>query len=100
MRLLRMRFAARAVPLGRSRGWTQKSLVIAQAALSLVLLSAAGLLTQSLYNMQRQNFGFETPNRYIRAHRSANGRIQAASKCRHSFANFTIRLQRFRASAR
>ena len=50
---------------GRSRGWTQKSLVIAQAALSLVLLSAAGLLTQSLYNMQRQNFGFETPNRYI-----------------------------------
>jgi predicted permease len=50
---------------GRSRGWAQKSLVIAQAALSLVLLSAAGLLTQSLYNMQRQNFGFETPNRYI-----------------------------------
>src|SRR5580700_6542206 len=50
---------------GRSKGWAQKSLVIAQAALSLVLLSAAGLLTQSLYNMQRQNFGFETPNRYI-----------------------------------
>src|ERR1700723_1173310 len=50
---------------GRSRGWTQKSLVIAQAALSLVPLSAAGLLTQSLHNMQGQNFGFETPNRYI-----------------------------------
>jgi predicted permease len=50
---------------GRSGGWTQKSLVIAQAALSLVLLSAAGLLTQSLRNMQSQNFGFETPNRYI-----------------------------------
>ncbi len=50
---------------GRSGGWTQKSLVIAQAALSLVLLSAAGLLTQSLHNMQSQNFGFETPNRYI-----------------------------------
>ena len=46
-------------------GWAQKSLVIAQAALSLVLLSAAGLLTQSLRNMQGQNFGFETPNRYI-----------------------------------
>jgi predicted permease len=46
-------------------GWTQKSLVIAQAALSLVLLSAAGLLSQSLRNMQSQNFGFETPNRYI-----------------------------------
>jgi putative ABC transport system permease protein len=50
---------------GRSGGWTQKSLVIAQAALSLALLSAAGLLTQSLHNMQSQNFGFETPNRYI-----------------------------------
>jgi predicted permease len=46
-------------------GWAQKSLVIAQAALSLVLLSAAGLLTQSLRNMHGQNFGFETPNRYI-----------------------------------
>jgi predicted permease len=50
---------------GRGGGWTQKSLVIAQAALSLVLLSAAGLLTQSLHNMQSQNFGFETPNRFI-----------------------------------
>jgi len=46
-------------------GWAQKSLVIAQAAMSLVLLSAAGLLTQSLHNMQGQNFGFKTPNRYI-----------------------------------
>jgi predicted permease len=50
---------------GRGGGWTQKSLVIAQAALSLVLLSAAGLLTQSLRNMHAQYFGFETPNRYI-----------------------------------
>jgi predicted permease len=39
--------------------------VIAQASLSLVLLSAAGLLIQSLRNMQRQHFGFETANRYI-----------------------------------
>jgi predicted permease len=50
---------------GRGGGWGQKALVIAQAALSLVLLSAAGLLTQSLRNMHGQNFGFETPNRYI-----------------------------------
>jgi len=49
----------------QSGGWTQKSLVVAQAALSLVLLSAAGLLTQSLRNMHGQNFGFETPDRYI-----------------------------------
>jgi predicted permease len=50
---------------GQSVGWTQKSLVVAQAALSLVLLCAAGLLIQSLRNMQRQDFGFETANRYI-----------------------------------
>ena len=49
---------------GRGGGWTQKSLVVAQAALSLVLLSAAGLLMQSLRNMHSQNFGFETANRY------------------------------------
>ena len=47
-----------------SGGWMQKSLVVAQAALSLVLLCAAGLLTQSLRNMHGQNFGFEVTNRY------------------------------------
>jgi len=46
-------------------GWTQKTLVVAQAALSLVLLCAAGLLIESLRNMQHQRFGFETANRYI-----------------------------------
>ncbi len=50
---------------GRSRGWTQKSLVVAQASLSLVLLCAAGLLTKSLSNMESHYYGFETPNRYI-----------------------------------
>jgi predicted permease len=48
-----------------SGGWTQKSLVVTQAALSLVLLCAAGLLTQSLRNMRQQDFGFEVENRYI-----------------------------------
>jgi putative ABC transport system permease protein len=46
-------------------GWTQKSLVVAQVALSLVLLCAAGLLTQSLRNMQHQSFGFDVANRYV-----------------------------------
>jgi predicted permease len=50
---------------GQSVGWTQRSLVVAQAALSLVLLCAAGLLTQSLRNMQHQQFGFNTKNRFI-----------------------------------
>ncbi len=46
---------------GRNGGWGQKALVVVQAALSLVLLCAAGLLTRSLSNMQHQNFGFDTP---------------------------------------
>lgn len=43
----------------------QKTLVIGQAAMSLVLLSAAALLGQSLRNLQHQNFGFETSGRYL-----------------------------------
>jgi predicted permease len=43
----------------------QKSLIICQAALSLVLLVAAGLLTKTLNNLQHQNFGIETANRYV-----------------------------------
>lgn len=45
------------------RSWAQRSLVIAQAATSLVLFSAATLLGQSLRNLQHQNFGFETQGR-------------------------------------
>src|SRR5579871_635691 len=58
-----LRGAGRAV--GTGRAWTQKSLVIAQIAVSLVLLSAAALLSQSLRNLEHQNFGFETQGRYI-----------------------------------
>ena len=47
------------------RSWAQKSLVIAQTAMSLVLLSAAALLGRSLRNLEHQNFGFETQGRYI-----------------------------------
>lgn len=43
----------------------QKSLVVLQAALSLVLLAGAGLLTRSLLNLQSQQFGFQTRGRYI-----------------------------------
>ncbi|HMD20988.1 MAG TPA: ABC transporter permease [Alloacidobacterium sp.] len=50
---------------GQGSSITQKSLVVLQAAVSLVLLCAAALLTQSLRNMQHQNFGFDTNNRYI-----------------------------------
>ena len=51
--------------VGGRRSWAQKSLVIGQAAMSLVLLSTAALLAQSLRNLEHQNFGFETEGRYI-----------------------------------
>lgn len=50
---------------GRNRQWLLKVLVIGQAAVSLVLLSAAAMLSQSLHNREHQNFGFETSGRYL-----------------------------------
>src|SRR5271165_2561759 len=43
----------------------QKSLVVAQVAFSLVLLALAGLVTQSLRNLETLNFGFESNGRLI-----------------------------------
>lgn len=43
----------------------QKSLVITQVAFSIVLLIGAGLVTQSLRNLEYQNFGFVTEGRLI-----------------------------------
>jgi putative ABC transport system permease protein len=56
--------------VGRERGFfntagAQKTLVIAQAAVSVVLLSAAALLGQSLRNREQHNFGFNTSGRYL-----------------------------------
>jgi putative ABC transport system permease protein len=49
---------------GRS-SWPQKALVVTQAAMSLVLLSAAAMLGQSLLNMENQDMGFDTHGRYV-----------------------------------
>jgi len=43
----------------------QKSLVIAQVAFSVVLLIGAGLVTQSLRNLEYQHFGFVTEGRLV-----------------------------------
>jgi len=45
--------------------FAQKALVAAQAGLSLVLLSAAVMLSQSLHNLEHQSLGFETRDRYV-----------------------------------
>ena len=45
--------------------WAQKALVIAQAAVSLVLLSVAAMLGESLRNLDHQNFGFDPDGRYL-----------------------------------
>ncbi|MFL6307620.1 MAG: ABC transporter permease, partial [Candidatus Sulfotelmatobacter sp.] len=58
-----MRGANREV--GGSRPWAQKALVIAQAAVSLVLLSAAAMLGGSLRNLEHQNFEFDPQDRYL-----------------------------------
>jgi predicted permease len=43
----------------------QRALVVFQAALSLVLLAGAILMTKSLDNLEHQNFGITTANRYV-----------------------------------
>lgn len=63
-----MRGASRSVGINRGvfgSAGAQKMLVIVQAAVSLVLLSAAAMLGQSLRNLEHQNFGFETSGRYL-----------------------------------
>ena len=49
----------------RSGSFPRKTLVVFQAALSLVLLSAAGLLTGALQKLQNQDFGFNQDRRIV-----------------------------------
>ncbi len=67
--------ATRADPVEALRGanrstrdhasWSQKTLVIVQATLSVVLLTGAGLLTRSLSNLQHQDFGYDLDHRVV-----------------------------------
>jgi len=67
--------ATRADPIEALRGASRstartgsvprKTLVVFQAALSLVLLSASGLLTAALHNLEHQDFGFEQDRRIV-----------------------------------
>jgi len=58
-----LRGAKRATP--RAGSLSRQTLVVLQAAFSLVLLSAAGLLTTSLQRLENQNFGFEQDGRLV-----------------------------------
>ena len=50
----------------RDRGaLPQKGLIVFQAALSLAMLVSAGLLTKTLRNLEHQDFGLQTENRYV-----------------------------------
>jgi predicted permease len=49
----------------RTGSLPRKTLVVLQAAVSLVLLSAAGLLTATLQSLENQNFGFELDRRLV-----------------------------------
>ena len=51
--------------LGNASSLPQRVLVILQAALSVVLLSTAGLLISSLRSLEHQNFHFQTDGRLI-----------------------------------
>ena len=50
---------------GGRRHWALKTLVIGQAAASLILLSAAAMLGRSLHNLEHQDFGFDLSGRYL-----------------------------------
>jgi predicted permease len=48
---------------GERSSLPQKTLLVMQAALSIVLLAGAGLLTRSVANLEHQDFGFATDHR-------------------------------------
>ncbi len=49
----------------RTGSLPRRALAVLQAALSLVLLSASGLLTATLHNLENQNFGFDQDRRTV-----------------------------------
>jgi predicted permease len=51
--------------MGGGAGLPQKTMVVVQTAISLVLVAIAGMLTHSISNLHNQDFGFHAENREI-----------------------------------
>jgi macrolide transport system ATP-binding/permease protein len=49
---------------GERAAWIRRSLVVLQVAISLTLITCAGLLGRSLQKLEAQDFGFQTDSRY------------------------------------
>lgn len=58
-----LRGSGRSTP--RAGSFSRQSLVVLRTALSLVLLTTAGLLTAAFARLEHQNFGFEQDNRLV-----------------------------------
>jgi hypothetical protein len=66
-----------------------KALVVFQAAMSLVLLAGAILMTRTLANLEHQNFGIATANRYV-CTSIQRARDTRSIVCRDSIARWRI----------
>jgi predicted permease len=64
--MVSMRGATRTMGgFGGGAGLWQKTMVVLQTAISLALVSVAGMLAHSIHNLSNQDFGFHTENREI-----------------------------------
>jgi putative ABC transport system permease protein len=83
----------RGVVGGFRRGRLRSTLVIAEVALSLVLLAGAGLLMRSFIRMQSTDLGFEPNNVFVARLVLPEEQYQAASSKRQFFDSLIPRLQ-------
>jgi predicted permease len=73
------------VGLGRNREWPHRALIVAQVAMSIVLLCGAALLGQTIRNLRSQDFGFRPDQLISMTYRldvkeASNERMTAVAK--------------------